>query len=72
MLATSALQLPRAMGVARRLGWILIPWPTDYRTKRAMAWDDNWLRIGRNLQLADDAVHEWIGLAVYGATRKAS
>jgi uncharacterized SAM-binding protein YcdF (DUF218 family) len=72
VLATSALQLPRAMGVARRLGWRMIPWPTDYRTTRTFGWGEGGFNIGEKLQLADDAVHEWIGLAAYRLTRKVS
>ena len=72
VLATSALQLPRAMGVARRLGWTMIAWPTDYQTTKAPNLGDGELHIGRNLTLADNAVHEWIGLAGYALARKAS
>ena len=67
VLATSAIQLPRAMDVARRLGWRMIPWPTDYRTAPALPLGASWFRIGDNLRLTDEAVHEWLGLAVYGA-----
>jgi uncharacterized SAM-binding protein YcdF (DUF218 family) len=69
VLATSAIQLPRAMGVAQRLGWRMIPWPTDYHTVPTAFSSDSWFYIGDNLRMADEAVHEWIGLAAYGATR---
>jgi uncharacterized SAM-binding protein YcdF (DUF218 family) len=67
VLATSAIQLPRAMAVARRVGWTMIPWPTDYRTDTRPFWLGGWFAIGGNLRLADEAAHEWIGLAAYGA-----
>jgi uncharacterized SAM-binding protein YcdF (DUF218 family) len=68
VLATSAIQLPRAMAVARRVGWTMVPWPTDYRTDSGSPWfDGGWFAIGGNLRLADEVAHEWIGLAVYGA-----
>lgn len=68
VLATSAIQMPRAMAVARRLGWDMIPWPTDYASDPRPIWRLEWFRIGDNLRLADAAAHEWIGLAAYGAT----
>jgi len=62
LLATSAIQMPRAMTVARRAGWGLVPWPTDYitapGTRRSYS-------ISANLGLADAAFHEWIGLLAY-------
>jgi uncharacterized SAM-binding protein YcdF (DUF218 family) len=67
VLATSAIQLPRAMAVARRVGWTMIPWPTDYRTDTRPFWLGGWFAIGENLRLADEAAHEWIGLATYAA-----
>jgi uncharacterized SAM-binding protein YcdF (DUF218 family) len=68
VLATSAIQLPRAMAVAQRVGWRMIPWPTDYRTDARPLWrSGGWFRIGDNLRLTDEAVHEWLGLAAYGA-----
>lgn len=68
VLATSGLQLPRAMRVARRLGWRMIPWATDYRTAERQPLATRWFRIGENLQLADEAAHEWIGLGAYALT----
>ncbi len=68
VMATSAIQMPRAMRVAERVGWPMIPWPTDYRTTASgRPLDGSWFRIGDNLNLADDAAHEWIGLAAYSA-----
>jgi uncharacterized SAM-binding protein YcdF (DUF218 family) len=66
VLTTSAIQLPRAMAVARRVGWPVIPWPTDYRTDTRPFWLGGWFAIGGNLRLADEAAHEWLGLAAYG------
>jgi uncharacterized SAM-binding protein YcdF (DUF218 family) len=74
LLATSAIQMPRAMAVARRLGWALVPWPTDYKTDprpghRPLV---DYLDVTGNLLRADQALHEWVGLLAYrlgGLTR---
>ena len=66
VLATSAYHLPRAMGIARQLGWNMLPWPTDYVTRaRGEQW---WPDAVRNLHATDLALHEWIGLLVYRLT----
>lgn len=63
LLATSASHMPRAMGVAARLGWNMMPWPTDYfTTPRGL---HGFGAIAENLGLADYAMHEWIGLLAY-------
>ena len=67
VLATSAIQMPRAMMVARQLGWQLIPWPTDYLTRprqRVRPLPD-YLDVAGNLLRADMALHEEIGLVAY-------
>jgi uncharacterized SAM-binding protein YcdF (DUF218 family) len=67
VLATSAIQMPRAMAVARGLGWTLIPWPTDYITApRGPLWDlgDEW-NVPKRLAVTDAAAHEWLGLIAY-------
>lgn len=66
VLCTSAYHLPRAMGIARRLGWKMIPWATDYMTAGHSRYRP--LSLLRNLERADAAVHEWIGLMAYRLT----
>lgn len=72
LLATSASQLPRAMAVARRLNWKLVPWPSDYKTA---AGDSPGFFINAdlsyNLDTIDMALHEWIGIFVYWMTDRA-
>ncbi|HEY1427319.1 MAG TPA: YdcF family protein [Caulobacteraceae bacterium] len=69
VLATSAIQMPRAIEDARRLGWTMIPWPTDYLTapqggRRPLA---DYLDVAGNLGRADMALHEELGLVAYRA-----
>jgi uncharacterized SAM-binding protein YcdF (DUF218 family) len=67
VLATSAIQMPRAMLVARRLGWPMIPWPTDYLTRPAPRVRPltDYLDVAGNLMRADAALHEELGLMAY-------
>jgi len=63
LLATSASQLPRAMAVARRLNWALIPWASDYKTSpNGSAFNPD---FASHLETLDIALHEWFGLAGY-------
>ena len=64
VLVTSAMHMPRSVGIFRQVGWEVIPYPVDYRTKHDAT---PWLRFefGQNLVILDDAVREWIGLTAY-------
>jgi uncharacterized SAM-binding protein YcdF (DUF218 family) len=64
VLVTTAMHLPRAMACFRAAGWEPIPYPAD-RRGAGPALDAGSFRIGANLELADDALHEWLGLAYY-------
>jgi uncharacterized SAM-binding protein YcdF (DUF218 family) len=69
ILATSAVQMPRAMAVARRVGWPFVPWPTDWYTGQHVF--TGYFLIPLNLAAFDEAVREWIGLFAYRVTGKA-
>jgi uncharacterized SAM-binding protein YcdF (DUF218 family) len=69
LLTTSAMHLPRAMAIARKLNWPMTPWASDYYT--APHGGDDLLEVNGNLGLLDYAVHEWIGLFAYRITGKA-
>jgi uncharacterized SAM-binding protein YcdF (DUF218 family) len=69
LLATSAVQMPRAMAIARRLNWTLVPWPTDWYTGQHVF--TGYFLIPLNLAAFDQAVREWIGLFTYKLTGKA-
>lgn len=59
LLVTSAMHMPRSVGIFRRIGWPVVPWPVAYQTGH----DD--FDLASRLRLIDDAVREWIGLAAY-------
>lgn len=60
LLVTSASHMPRAMGVFRKLGWNVLPWPVGYKT------DNVWtIDLAPHLLQLDTAMHEWVGLLAY-------
>jgi uncharacterized SAM-binding protein YcdF (DUF218 family) len=54
------------MAVAKRLGWTMIPWPSDYLTPRG-----NPMSFRSNLAVLEIAVHEYLGLFYYRLTGRA-
>jgi uncharacterized SAM-binding protein YcdF (DUF218 family) len=64
LLVTTAMHLPRAMACFRAAGWEVIPYAADRRGSVG-PFEPASFRIGDNLALADDALHEWLGLAYY-------
>lgn len=67
VLITSAFHMPRAVGVFRKNGWKLFPYPVDYVTRREVDLTPRFaMRAGLN-NLAS-AAHEWAGLTFYWLT----
>lgn len=64
VLVTSALHMPRSVGIFRRAGWPVVPYPVDYRSFDASA-PYAGLEVDRTLVLVTAAIREWIGLAAY-------
>jgi uncharacterized SAM-binding protein YcdF (DUF218 family) len=65
VLVTSAIHMPRAVACFRAAGWDdVIPQPDAYQSAVGMHRAGTF-RIVDNLDLLDDAVHEWLGLAYY-------
>ena len=63
LLVTSATHMRRSMGIARRIGWAMVPWPSDYDSA-----DSTLQPLGfasHNMEVMNTALHEWIGLLVY-------
>ncbi len=70
LLVTSAWHMPRSMGIFRKVGFKVTPYPVDYRTygdKRDFQFP--YLALDE-LTMLDNAMHEWIGLAAYHLTGK--
>jgi uncharacterized SAM-binding protein YcdF (DUF218 family) len=65
VLITSGFHMPRAMGVFRKIGLDVEPWPVDYRTTGR---DDLWRpfdKVSEGLRRVDAASREWVGLLAY-------
>ena len=68
VLVTSAFHMPRAVGCFRAVGFEVMPWPVDYRTRGAA---DAWRlfpRASEGLRRVDLAAKEWAGLLAYYVT----
>jgi uncharacterized SAM-binding protein YcdF (DUF218 family) len=63
VMITSARHMPRAVGLFRKQGWPVIPYPVDYITLPARGWTLSLENLGGQSML-DAAVHEFLGMAV--------
>ena len=70
LLVTSAFHMPRAMGVAQKAGWKMIPWSSDYLTGAHYSGPNFPSSFSTNLSQIELAAHEWIGLFAYRVTGK--
>lgn len=68
LLVTSAFHMPRSVGLFRKAGFDVVPWPADYRTAGnepvGLARDN----VSDSLQNLTIAIREWIGLLAYRLT----
>ena len=67
LLVTSAWHMPRSVPEFEAVGCQVTPYPVDFRTGAATAWSE--YSLARSLLLWQTALHEWLGLWVYGVTR---
>jgi len=70
ILITSAFHMPRAMAVAEKLGWGLIPYPVDYRSDGGYVLLPSKFDTLDNLRSSQIALREMVGLAAYKLTGK--
>lgn len=66
LLMTSAQHMPRSVGVFRKVGWSVTPYPVDYRSTSSEPLEDR-LDVAGNLSRIGGAMKEWIGLVAYYA-----
>ncbi|CAL77987.1 conserved hypothetical protein [Bradyrhizobium sp. ORS 278] len=62
LLVTSAYHMPRSVGLFRKAGFPVEPYPVDWRVGRVLDFDGVSLQ---GLRRADIAVREWVGLVAY-------
>jgi uncharacterized SAM-binding protein YcdF (DUF218 family) len=64
LLVTSAYHMPRAMATFETQGWLMIPYPVDYRTTGTLAFNPSINFLGKLVEL-DDLTREWGALFIY-------
>lgn len=65
LLLTSAFHMPRSVGLFRKAGFEVMPWPSDYRTSGLETLGPAQDNLADSLQNLTIALREWIGLAAY-------
>ncbi|WP_046863546.1 YdcF family protein [Microvirga massiliensis] len=65
LLVTSAWHMPRAVGVFRKAGFEVTPYPVDYRTMGDVARWRPFATASDGLRRLDLAAREWVGLIAY-------
>jgi uncharacterized SAM-binding protein YcdF (DUF218 family) len=70
LLVTSAWHMPRSVGIFRRLGFNVIPYPVAYRTFGDSRDFLSSANLGERLFMFEFAIREWIGLLAYRLTGK--
>ena len=65
LVITSASHMPRSIGVFRKVGLKVEPWPVDYRTRGTADLTRPFDKVSEGLRRVDAATHEWVGLVAY-------
>jgi uncharacterized SAM-binding protein YcdF (DUF218 family) len=69
ILITSAFHMPRSVGIFRKTGWSVIPYPVDFQTSGKWKYDWKFGRLYNFLEFST-GLHEWLGLIAYRVTGK--
>jgi uncharacterized SAM-binding protein YcdF (DUF218 family) len=72
LLVTSAMHIPRAIGVFQMAGFTVEACPVDYQTGDTEQPSTLYETLVNNIRKTNQAVHEWIGLLVYWMTGRIS
>lgn len=72
LLVTSGYHMPRAIGVFRKAGFLVEPYPVDWRTGGPQDLLRTFPTLGDGLRRTDTAMREWVGLAIYWITGRTS
>lgn len=64
ILVTSAIRMPRAVAVAEKLGWRVLPYPCDFHTGSSLRWQ-LWFPSNAGARSLETSLHELIGMLVY-------
>lgn len=65
LLVTSAFHMPRSVGLFRKAGFDVVPWPADYRTAGNEYFGPAQDNVSDSLQNLTVGLREWIGLLAY-------
>lgn len=65
LLVTSAYHMPRSIGAFRAAGFVVEPWPVDYRTRGGADLTRPFDKVSEGLRRVDTATREWVGLFAY-------
>jgi len=70
LLVTSAMHMPRSVGIFRQAGFPVIAYPVDFRTTgELLEWHGS-LHATRTMAVLEFAFHEWAGMLAYRLTGK--
>jgi uncharacterized SAM-binding protein YcdF (DUF218 family) len=69
VLITSAFHMPRSVGIFRKTGWKVIPYPVDFQTSGKWKYDWKFASLTNFLEFST-GLHEWLGLIAYRVTGK--
>ncbi|HEV7877474.1 YdcF family protein [Bradyrhizobium sp.] len=72
LLVTSAYHMPRSVGVFRKAGFVVEPYPADWRTGSGEILLAPSIIASDGLERLDTAIREWMGLAAYRISGKTS